>query len=153
GVAGRKKFTTSGGGAAAQEPVKEEETAEEHEVEVELNSILKKSPIIIFSKSYCPHSKRAKNILLNKYDINPAPFVVELDQHEIGARLQARLADITGRKTVPNVLVNGKSIGGGDDVAALDDSQTLIDTIKDMVGKRVEISKRPVEENTEKGLR
>lgn len=39
GVAGRKKIP----GGEAQEPLKEE-TKEEHDVEVELNSILKKSP-------------------------------------------------------------------------------------------------------------
>lgn len=45
GVAGRKKYTTGD----AQEPIKEEpETEEHHMVEVELNSILKKSP------SKCP---------------------------------------------------------------------------------------------------
>ena len=37
-----------------------EETDSEHEIEVEMNSILKKGPIIIFSKSYCPFSKKAK---------------------------------------------------------------------------------------------
>ena len=37
-----------------------EETEEEHRVESELNDILKKGPIIIFSKSYCPYSKKAK---------------------------------------------------------------------------------------------
>lgn len=36
------------------------ETEEQHKVEVELDSILKKGPIIIFSKSYCPFSKKAK---------------------------------------------------------------------------------------------
>lgn len=36
------------------------ETAEEHQIEVELNNILKRGPIIIFSKSYCPYSKKAK---------------------------------------------------------------------------------------------
>lgn len=88
--------------------------------------------VIIFSKSYCPHSKRAKGILLDKYSIDPPPFVVELDQHPMGAKLQARLADLTGRKTVPNVLINGVSIGGGDDVAELDSTNTLIDRIKDL---------------------
>lgn len=39
GIAGRKKFFTG----ENQEPVKEE-TQEDHDVEVELNSILKKSP-------------------------------------------------------------------------------------------------------------
>lgn len=36
------------------------ETDEEHEVELLLNEILKKGPIIVFSKSYCPYSKKAK---------------------------------------------------------------------------------------------
>ncbi|KAG4026498.1 hypothetical protein MFRU_040g00560 [Monilinia fructicola] len=135
-VAGRKKI----GGEKAQEVVKEkesEETKEDAEVKTELNAILKKSPVIIFSKSYCPHSKRAKTILLEKYTINPPPFVVELDQHPIGAKLQARLAQLTGRKTVPNVLINGVSIGGGDDVAELDEKKTLAGKLKDLGGSKI----------------
>jgi glutaredoxin len=93
--------------------------------------------VIIFSKSYCPHSKRAKTILLEKYSIDPAPFVVELDQHPLGAKLQARLAELTGRRTVPNVLINGVSIGGGDDVAELDSKKTLIDKVKDLGGSKI----------------
>lgn len=46
--------------AAAKGGEEEEETEREHQVELELNSILKKGPIIIFSKSYCPYSKKAK---------------------------------------------------------------------------------------------
>lgn len=46
--------------AAKKQSESEEETASEHEIEVEMNSILKKGPIIIFSKSYCPYSKKAK---------------------------------------------------------------------------------------------
>jgi hypothetical protein len=38
----------------------EEESASDHEIEVEMNSILKKGPIIVFSKSYCPFSMKAK---------------------------------------------------------------------------------------------
>jgi len=103
--------------------------------------------VIIFSKSYCPHSKRAKNILLEKYIIDPAPFVVELDQHELGQGLQSRLAELTGRRTVPNVLINGVSIGGGDDVAELDVSKTLVTKIKDLGGKRMlEVRERPAAE-------
>ena len=102
--------------------------------------------VIIFSKSYCPHSKRAKNILLGKYIIDPPPFVVELDQHPIGLQLQALLADKTGRRTVPNVLINGVSIGGGDDVADLDAKKTLIDKINELGGKKIISAKeRPVD--------
>jgi len=149
GVAGRKKY----GSGEAQSPLKEE-TQEEHDVEVELNSILKKSPVIIFSKSYCPHSLRAKGILLDKYIIDPAPYVVELDQHPLGAGLQARLAELTGRRTVPNVLINAVSIGGGDDVAALDTSKTLISKVNKLGGKKiVEVKERPAVEDKGHGLK
>lgn len=46
---------------------------------------------------------------------------------------------MTGRKTVPNVMINGKSIGGGDDTAALDDSGTLIEKIKSLGGKQMQL--------------
>ncbi|CAG8972254.1 hypothetical protein HYALB_00001652 [Hymenoscyphus albidus] len=144
GFAGRKKMTAR----EAQAPLKEE-TKEEHEVEVELNSILKKSPIIIFSKSYCPHSKQAKDILLEKYLFDPAPFVVELDKHELGAQLQAKLAELTKRKTVPNVLVNGISIGGGDDMVEMDEKGTLIEQIKKFGQKKILEAQKRTEEKKE----
>ena len=75
--------------------------------------------------------------MLEKYTIVPAPYVVELDQHSLGSALQAALAKSTGRRTVPNVLINGKSIGGGDDVEALDVGGLLIDKVKSMAGKRI----------------
>ena len=94
-------------------------------------------PVIIFSKSYCPYSKKAKLILLDKYLIIPAPFVVELDQHPLGPQLQATLEKMTGRGTVPNVLISGKSIGGGDDVELLDRNDELVSKVKSMGGKRI----------------
>lgn len=119
------------------------ETEEDHRVETELNDILKKGPIIIFSKSYCPFSKKAKHILLDLYAITPPPYVVELDQHELGSALQDALQRSTGRRTVPNVLINGKSIGGGDDVEALHMGDKLIETISSMGGKRImEVKKK-----------
>ncbi|KAF2010122.1 thioredoxin-like protein [Aaosphaeria arxii CBS 175.79] len=114
-----------------------DETKEQHEAEVELNAILKKSPMIIFSKSYCPYSKKAKNILLKKYKIVPEPFVVELDEHPLGHYLQQTLGQTTGRTTVPNVLLMGKSIGGGDDIEELHIHNKLIDKVKTMGGSRI----------------
>ncbi|KAL1592542.1 hypothetical protein SLS59_009634 [Nothophoma quercina] len=126
-----------GGRPRDQAAMKENETPEDHDVEMELNAILKKSPVIIFSKSYCPFSKRAKHILLEKYSITPTPYVVELDEHPLGAKLQDTLAQMTGRRTVPNVLVQGKSIGGGDDMQELDETDKLIDTFKSLGGSRI----------------
>lgn len=103
-------------------------------------------PVVIFSKSYCPFSKKAKGVLLEKYYIDPAPFVVELDQHPSGPKLQARLGELTGRTTVPNIMIAGKSIGGGDDIVELDNRKTLIDKVKSLAGKRVAMKERFVED-------
>lgn len=143
--------------AAAKRKKKQEEA----EVEAELTDILKKGPIIVFSKSYCPYSKKAKvcgmecrmnvcmltlaffslfllqHVLLDLYSITPAPYVVELDTHPLGPGLQSHLYKSTGRRTVPNVLINGRSIGGGDDIVGLHESGKLIDTITSMGGKRI----------------
>ncbi|KAL1839846.1 hypothetical protein VTJ49DRAFT_1077 [Mycothermus thermophilus] len=118
------------------------EPQRDREVEEVLNEIMKKSPVIIFSKSYCPYSKAAKGILLEKYTIEPAPYVVELDNHPLGSRIQARLGEMTGRRTVPNVMIYGQSIGGGDEVSAMDRSKTLADKIQSLAGDRVAVSLR-----------
>ncbi|VUC22416.1 unnamed protein product [Clonostachys rosea] len=125
----KKKKTTS-------KPTKEEEA------EAELNSILKKGPVIIFSKSYCPFSKRAKGLLLEKYSITPTPYVVELDDHQLGPELQDALETLTGRRTVPNIMINGKSIGGADDIVALDSKDQLISKIVTLGSNRVTMTER-----------
>ncbi|KAL1901930.1 hypothetical protein Sste5346_001635 [Sporothrix stenoceras] len=104
-------------------------------VAAELSTILKRAPVVIFSKTYCPFSKRAKGVLLDKYVIDPAPFVVELDTHPLGPQLQARLAELTGRRTVPNILVGGTSIGGGDDIAAMDTNKQLVEKVSTLGSK------------------
>lgn len=105
--------------------------------ELELSRLLALSPMTIFSKSYCPYSKKAKAILLEKFEIMPKPYVVELDKHEHGAELQKLLGEKTGRRTVPNVIIDGQSLGGGDEVESLAQSGGLRDTIKAMGGKRI----------------
>ena len=107
--------------------------------------------VIIFSKTYCPYSKRAKGILLEKYAIDPAPYVVELDEHPLGRKIQEKLGVMTGRTTVPNIMVYGVSIGGGDDIAALDAEKKLGEKIKTVAGKRVEVTERFVRDGSKAG--
>ncbi|KAI1450616.1 glutaredoxin [Annulohypoxylon stygium] len=137
-------------GSSAGVEGEETQSEEDHEVEVTLSNILKKSPVVIFSKTYCPYSKRAKGLLLEKYSIDPAPYVVELDEHPLGKQLQAKLGVTTGRRTVPNIMINGKSVGGGDDIAELDSRKTLIDKFKSMGGKRLSMKERFVGNAKEK---
>ena len=84
------------------------------------------------------------------------PHVVELDLLDkpisdandpspptLGRKLQDLLAQITGRKTVPNILINGRSIGGSDELAKLDADDELIKKIRDMGGRWVhEVERR-----------
>ncbi|KAH8158715.1 hypothetical protein CIB48_g9524 [Xylaria polymorpha] len=120
----------------------DEESDEDSKVEVTLRQILKQAPVVIFSKTYCPYSKKAKGVLLEKYIIEPMPYVVELDEHPLGRKLQALLTEKTGRKTVPNILINGESVGGGDEIAELDTRKTLIDKFKSMGGKKLSMKQR-----------
>lgn len=92
---------------------------EEFNPEKEYQSILKLAPVIVFSKSYCPHSMFVKELLQKEYAITPDLQIVELDKHPSGAELQAYVKQKTGRGTVPNVIVAGKSLGGGDEMRAL----------------------------------
>ncbi|WWC89701.1 glutaredoxin [Kwoniella dendrophila CBS 6074] len=74
--------------------------------------------VVIFSKTHCPYSKKAKSIF-GEYHISPAPFIIELDQRSDMDKIQTLLQRITGRRTVPNVLLDFESIGGSDDVTLL----------------------------------
>ncbi len=43
---------------------------------------------------------------------------------------------------MPNIMINGKSIGGSDDIADLDKNKALVDKIKSLGGKWVEMKER-----------
>ncbi|KVI11831.1 Glutaredoxin, partial [Cynara cardunculus var. scolymus] len=68
--------------------------------------------IVIFSKSYCPYCKRAKGVFK---ELNKKPYVIELDEREDGWKIQDALSELVGRRTVPQVFINGKHLGGSDD--------------------------------------
>ncbi|KAK9265949.1 hypothetical protein L1049_024289 [Liquidambar formosana] len=78
-----------------------------------VHNVIYSNRIAIFSKSYCPYSLRAKHIFR---ELHEQPFVVELDLRDDGSHIQNVLLDLVGRRTVPQVFVNGKHIGGSDDL-------------------------------------
>ncbi|KAI6671450.1 hypothetical protein NL676_006335 [Syzygium grande] len=80
-----------------------------------VQNVIYSNKIAIFSKSYCPYCLRAKRIFS---ELHEQPYVVELDLRDDGGRIQNVLLDLTGRRTVPQVFVNGKHIGGSDDLSA-----------------------------------
>ncbi|CAA7059025.1 unnamed protein product [Microthlaspi erraticum] len=78
--------------------------------------------IVIFSKSYCPYCKRAKSVFR---ELDQVPYVVELDEREDGYSIQSAVGEIVGRRTVPQVFINGKHIGGSDDTVDAHESGEL----------------------------
>ncbi|XP_054810152.1 glutaredoxin-C3-like isoform X1 [Prosopis cineraria] len=87
-----------------------------------VHNVIYSSKIAIFSKSYCPYCLRAKRIFK---ELNEQPFVVELDLRDNGHQIQNVLLDLVGRRTVPQIFVNGKHIGGSDDLQAAVESGEL----------------------------
>ncbi|CAL9730370.1 hypothetical protein MOUN0_J03994 [Monosporozyma unispora] len=91
----------------------------EYNAEEEYSMLIKANPLVMFSKSYCPFSSGLKELLAEYFDFDPPIVVVELDQHSNGRELQEYIGKKTGRKTVPNLIVNGQSKGGFDDLHQL----------------------------------
>ncbi|KAG8065219.1 hypothetical protein GUJ93_ZPchr0004g39391 [Zizania palustris] len=80
-------------------------------------------PVVVFSKSYCPFCVRVKKL----FEQLGATFkAIELDVQSDGSELQSALAEWTGQRTVPNVFINGKHIGGCDDTMALNSGGKLV---------------------------
>ena len=71
--------------------------------------------IEIYTTYFCPYCVRAK-ALLEKKGVAFLEFVAPLGSD---ARRRA-IENSGGRTTVPQIFINGKSIGGSDDLVALD---------------------------------
>ncbi|KAG8956282.1 hypothetical protein FRC04_004362 [Tulasnella sp. 424] len=84
----------------------------------------KETPLVVFSKTYCPYSQAAKR-LLEKYEIEPKPFIVETNLRNDTLLLKKYLTRLTGRGTVPNIILKGRSIGGSDDIHSMHNSHDL----------------------------
>jgi glutaredoxin len=107
----------------------------------EYQSIMSLSPIVIFSKTYCGFSKSLKNLLKTEYEVTPDPTIVELDKHKNGRELQDYIASKTGRKTVPNLFVNGISRGGSDEMKKLHNEGKLLTSLNTWGEKNIKVTK------------
>ncbi|XP_052213921.1 thioredoxin reductase 1, cytoplasmic-like isoform X3 [Dreissena polymorpha] len=74
--------------------------------------LTKTHKVMVFSKTTCPFCDKVKNLFSS---LNVAFNSFELDKEADGSAIQAGLAELTGQKTVPNVFINSKHLGGCDD--------------------------------------
>lgn len=75
--------------------------------------------VIIYSKANCPYCVWAKKLLDNK-KVSYQEVRIDLDENE-----QRTMERLSGRRTVPQIFINGLSIGGFDDLSALEKAGNL----------------------------
>jgi glutaredoxin 3 len=71
--------------------------------------------IVMYCTEVCPYCVRAEQLLKRK-------GITEIEKIRIDLQPEQREAMIerTGRRTVPQIFINGQHVGGYDDMAALD---------------------------------
>ncbi len=70
--------------------------------------------VVIYTKDYCSFCNCAKALLRSK-NVDFEEIDVTRDQ-----KLQEEVQRLSGRRTVPQILIDGKSVGGFDDLRQLD---------------------------------
>lgn len=79
----------------------------------------------LYTTDYCPFCRRAEKLLQNK----GVPFEsIDVTHND---ELREWLVSETGRKTVPQIFINGKSVGGFTDLETLNRSGELDKLLKD----------------------
>ena len=70
--------------------------------------------IRMYSTRVCPYCVRAER-LLNKKGVQVEKILVDLQPEEM-----AKMIEITGRRTVPQIFIGERHVGGYDDLVDLD---------------------------------
>jgi GrxC family glutaredoxin len=76
--------------------------------------------VVMYTSDRCPYCSRAKRLLETKG--------VEFEERHIGLSdhsAREALVELTGRRTVPQILIDEKPVGGWDDLSALNQSGEL----------------------------
>ena len=75
--------------------------------------------VVIYTTLQCAYCQWAKN-LLDRKKIPYQEIRVDVDSQK-----RAEMERLSGRRTVPQIFIHGQSIGGFDDLSALDQSGAL----------------------------
>lgn len=82
--------------------------------------------VIIYTKNYCPYCDYAKDY----FNKNEIPFK-EIDVTNNPALIEEMIKKSNGRKTVPEIFIDSKLIGGWDDLSALIQSRKIEQLLED----------------------
>lgn len=76
--------------------------------------------IKMYTSQFCPYCSNAENLLKSKgYDISEKIYV-DKDPEEL-----SKMIEMTGKRTVPQIYINDKYIGGFDELRKLDNTGDL----------------------------
>ncbi len=75
--------------------------------------------IIVYTTGYCPYCVRAKDLLTRK-----GQAFTEINAEDDKVR-EDMITKAGGRRTVPQIFINGTHVGGCDDLYALDKAGKL----------------------------
>ncbi len=71
--------------------------------------------VVMYTTGYCPYCVNAERLLTNK-----GVTVINKIRIDEAPELRNEMMEKTGRRTVPQIYINGQHIGGFDDLRALD---------------------------------
>lgn len=92
------------------------------QIQERVESMISQHRVVVFSQTDCPFCEAAKEALQQS---GANAFVIELDCRKDGFEIQNIMLEMTGARTVPRVFIDGKFVGGGDDIVALKNSGEL----------------------------
>lgn len=75
--------------------------------------------VVIYTTSYCPYCTAAKSLLRSK-NVQFEEIDVTRDPHR-----RTEMEQLSQRRTVPQIFIDGQSIGGYDDARDLDSTGEL----------------------------
>merc|ERR1739845_192682 len=93
----------------------------------EIDDFIANNKIAVISKSYCPHCTKAKRAL-NAAKANYK--VLEIENRADCQKIQDYMLKKTKGRSVPRVFIDGKFVGGGDDIARLQQTGQLAKMIQ-----------------------
>ncbi|MDC0714588.1 glutaredoxin 3 [Stigmatella sp. ncwal1] len=77
-------------------------------------------PITLYTKSTCPFSRKAKQ-LLDEKGVRYEEIAIDLNP----SKMDEMLAASGGRATVPQIFIAGRHLGGSDELQKLEDTGQL----------------------------
>lgn len=107
------------------------------------------SPNLVWLSPQCRYCQRAKALFK---ELNEQPYIVEIDLREDGGAIHQAVQKLVGRRTVPQVFINGIHVGGADDTIAAHQSGRLKKLLKGVQAKTVPLDNSKGELWTGQGI-